>query len=443
MTRYLPPLLLLALTALIVITALGRPTRPRARETVDFLVADRFRRAEAAEAIDRYLARFGGVEDRWFAMERYLQVRYLHKALDLLLADGRPSPEATRRFARLALWTIGWEEPQRDTPTGLQFRTVPILAEGGDAKATEFLQTIARSYPMPATGMYLLQGMRYTGHDGVAPVVRGYREKGDGPARAAAAFATFGHGPLVPQAVTVDGDLELLLAMLAQERMQHRDAWAASAFALGRSGEPRALEALRSQATRLGELENERARADRLLVLNGLNAGGSPDTDQLDLLEDALQQPRLDVELLAWYVDLVVQLVLQGQPEAPARLQTLWTDIAARSPGLELRIVQRLALSAEAPPRDDPRVADILTWIEADLERRSHEPLAQVLRMGLRLRQGETGAMDRIYAWMKPYVRRMVETPAARRGALADTWIEALRIIWLFGDGSAHQHKDS
>lgn len=64
MTRYLPPLLLLALTALIVITALGRPTRPRARETVDFLVADRFRRAEAAEAIDRYLARFGGVEDR-------------------------------------------------------------------------------------------------------------------------------------------------------------------------------------------------------------------------------------------------------------------------------------------------------------------------------------------------------------------------------------------
>lgn len=443
MTRYLPPLLLLALAALVVITALERPTRPRAREAVDFLVADRYRRAEAAEAVDRYLARFGGEDDRWFAIERYLQARYLHKALDLLLADGRPAPEATRRFARLALWTIGWEEPQRDKPTGLQYRAVPILAEGGDPEAQEFLQTIARTYPMPVTGMYLLQGMRYTGHDGVAPVIRGYREKGDGPARAAAAFATFGQGDLVPQAVSADGDLELLLGMLEQERMQHRDAWAASAFALGRSGVPRALEALRARARRLGELDNDRARADRLLVLTGLNAGGSPDPDQLDLLEDALQQPRVDVELVAWYADLVLQLVLQGHAEGPARVETLWKRIAARNPGLELRIVQRLALSAEAPARDDPRVRDILTWIEADLEQRSEVPLAKVLRMGLRLRAGEAGAMDRVYAWLQPYVKRMVETPAAQRGALADAWLEALRIIWLWGDGAAVQPRDA
>ena len=436
LARFLPPVLVLAIVIGVVGTAISRPSRDRAQRAVDLLVADRFRRPEAAEALRAYHARYGAEQDRWFTIERMLQVRFIEEAVGVLREDGPPNSTDLRRFGSLGLRTLGWEEPQRTTATGMQFQTLPILAEGGDEVVRKELRAAAEDEEMLATAMFLLQGMRTAGHDGIVPIIEGYRSRtgsAERSPRAAAAFATFGRDDLVPGIEKRPEDMDLLLSMLARERIAHRDAWAASAFALGRSREARALEALRSLATRLGESSVPQARRDLDIVRVALAAGGQGDADLLASLGERAAAEDADGDFVQWYSELALLLVLRKDPRAEAVFDLSWRRLAMQHPEVMIRAVQRLALSAEAPAADDPRVAGLLARLRTDLEGRPNDPVATALLFGLDLRADRPGTRENLLTWLEPFVHKMVTTASTERGRYGAAWIQALRTLFLYG----------
>jgi hypothetical protein len=216
-------------------------------------------------------------------------------------------------------------------------------------------------------------------------------------------------------------DLALLRRVVASSaRESEVGLWSAACFALGRSGDEGAREALLSLRDALGE--GAEAEPSLTMLSAGLVAAGDWEAADRVIAAGPSRIPGLAP---SWLPEAYAHRHEVGDPAATERILGIWRDPAFAATGdVRLRLAIRLFLHDELRPADLP-VEEMLK----DLESADRGPEEAVAARAVRLRRGEEGAKDRLLA----YVRRLSAAPAREHPGAAPALVQAARGLLLYG----------
>jgi hypothetical protein len=284
LTRFLPPLVLVALLAFVVLRACEQPSREAARARIERqsdAATDKARQDLSAE-VDRYLAKFKADDDRLFAARAQLRARYVEKAVRARFDDlDKPVGSAeAREFAREALEIIAWEDVARTRPsTQFQFCLL-ALVEGGDAAAEVSLLAWLQQGSLGDLYALIRRGGGVQERRVREALARGCRERATRE-RAAGRAEEADDWALIGAILAVrreeyperEGDVDLLLRTLdGRFRAEFLPRWTMGMIALGMSAHPRAIARLREHADTLAQGGSDADLRDLALVSMALMA---------------------------------------------------------------------------------------------------------------------------------------------------------------------------
>ena len=427
MKRYLPPLLLLAVFGTLVVRCAMDPYREQAQKQITgHLLGGE--RARATRELERYVERYTGIEDRWFASRVWFRLQRPDRGISTIWDDPalRAQEGTARRFALSALSALGWEDEARVDPTRMEPFALIILVEGHDAWAEERLREHAQTLELMGSTTYFFPAYRRATRHPMDLITSVYRARGDEKFEVAAALGALGPEDYPEK----QADLENLKRVIADPswRRQFRDVWAVACVALGRSGDKDARAALDRVAAGLEGSAALRDQEDLLLVRNGQLAAGdwSIEPDQAaEMLQDAPPQMAL-----VWYLEALIHRYRLGDMRTELRLRKVWEGPGKRVPPLRDRIARAFLLQDDLPSD-----AAQETWVGrmlGDLERPDASLMAHVLAAAWRLRKGVKDAKADLIEALQIAGRAFQDRPEDAV-SLARPFLEALRALYLYG----------
>ncbi|MDJ0523414.1 MAG: hypothetical protein QNJ90_15200 [Planctomycetota bacterium] len=425
--RFLPPLLVLLVLGTVAVRCAQNPHREEARVRITGLIQGA-NLERAREVLEDYTQRYTTIEDRWFASGMWFRLRDPVRALDTIWNDPAiAGAEGTaRRFAETGLLAIGWETEDRRDPTMMEPWVLIALAEGGHDWAQERLAQYGRELQLEAAILYFFPAYRQASRAPLETLVTAFRERGEEIFDVAAALGALRAEDYPEKA----RDIASLRKVLVSEdwRRTYRDVWMVAAIALGRSGDPGALEALQGAAARLEGSVDERDRGDLARVRLGLLTAGRFEVDPPLAKEVFGRRP--DLQVTSWYMEALIHRYRSGDKRSELRLRQIWEGPGARVRPLRSRIARAFLL--QDTRLSDEAVQTFVGRMVRELEAPDGPLIGHVLGRAWRLRAGEDGARDGLLE----VLRRAAEaftSGEAEAIELAEPFVEALRALYLYG----------
>ncbi len=435
--RYLPPLLLLLLLAGVGLRVAMRPGCEEDRERIRDLLLDPTQHNQALLEIEAHLEGCSGVTDHWFAAEAYLRAGRYADALARVVQDPRLAgqPEGDKRFARIGLEVLGWKDVEREQPRGFaEVEALSTLVEGGVPWAEARLLEYARTRPLVDVTQFFFYASRYTSRRPLDVLMRGFRThvtRAEGDSRAielAAAFTQMGPEPYPER----QADLALLFDAFARLRRSNKDAWVASALALGKSGEPRAVEALRATVKKLDGTTAPSQQRDLVLARCGLLAAG--DWTQHAALKPVIEDQTPHPFLTAWYLEALLHRYLVRDPQARVPLGDVWLFLGQRDKRARFRMAVALLLQEAPPPVATPKERAPIEKMVKDLLASQNSPRSRVAGLSYLMRIGDPGAREKLLGMLSIIADAWEADPKAMASELRSAFILALRALLLYTD---------
>jgi hypothetical protein len=360
-------------------------TRRGDREPLERAIRAHWEVPDEAAAVESELAEWQtsyGADPaaRWFAAEAWIRLGRLGKALEAVWPAGTGTPEAddpeaSRRFALLALGILGSPPGEPTTLGPLAGRTLQARIESGDPAAAAELKEAVRGMTFQQLAGFFLNFVRSPTR--AIQALRAALEARASEPDVLALAAT------LPPSPSEGPALDLLLDRLESPwRFGRRGPWQYVVRALGASPAPKALAALRAAHASIG---------------NPAGAAGAPATGLdlaggLAIAGDAEAIARVEAESLGgrslWlaemYVGGLLARVMAGDAEAGTRLAQLHDKTAAQ--GLQLQIAFGVVFADAEPLPTIP--ADRF----AEAVGMSREPMQRVIAHAWALRRGRPGA---------------------------------------------------
>ena len=340
------PLVLLLVFALVVARCVQEPSRAESRARISGLVQGR--QMERARAdLAAYLERFHDEEDHWFAARAYLRMGQPVAGIDAIWKHPvLPSrPGTARRFAEAGLYALGWRDEERLDPTPFEPRALIYLAEGGHPWAQDRLRRRAAQDELRETTVYFFPAFHLAAQVPLDILIDEFRRRGTEVFDIAAAVGSL-HAEPYPER---EHDIELLVKVVTSNewRRLHVPVWCFACLALGRSGDPRALEALEQTEARLEGASSARDRMDLLLARVGLLAAGKWEVDE-SVAADVLG-PKPTRILVLWYLEALIHRYLQGDLRTELRLRQVWEIPGSRILEIRRRLARAFLLRGTVP----------------------------------------------------------------------------------------------
>ena len=425
MNRLLPPLVVLAVLAAVVVQCAMAPSRDMKRERVQGLIRSGDTRA-ALDLLEIYLDRFDDVEDRWFAAEAYFRALQPTKAIDVIWKDPelRADPQAQRRFAEIGLFALGWRDERRTERGIAEPPALLALVEGGNAWAEARLLEEARTLPLEGTTTYFFPAFRMATARPMEVIVKGYRMRADPKLDVAAAMAELRPEPYPERAK----DLQVVKAVVAssQWRTQRPEVWRVCCLALGRSEDPGGLDLLRRQERLLGRGRKDYEQIQRLEAMVGLMAAGVKGVKEQ--LDKEIQDESTAALIGTWYLEALIHRWRQGDQMARSEMLKIWNTKGSFFEELRHRVGMALLLQYELPDPNDPDIQAMLKIMrdpEAPL-------LGRVLAEAYRLRRGEMEARDALLDVMREVAKAFLKASNREKPVLSDAFLTGLRGLYLY-----------
>ena len=319
--------------------------------------------------VDAYLTRYGDdPAAAWFAAEAYGHLRDVHRGVLAVTTrpEARDQAGAAGRLARLLIRPLAVARGSPDVKAMPWIRVLFALLDADDADATrewrEWVATATANDVMPA----FIPSQRTPSRASRIVAESLFRRTEPIEARMAGAALLAGPGrtDVVPT---------LLEAFDSPWRTERRPFWHHVTRALGTTGDPRALAALRAEKP--SETFDPRM-SNRRAVLVGLALGGDTDAKETLLGEPAAER---DWFLGLYGFGLSVRLAQDDETAIP-RLLELWDRVPEA--GLRFQLARAVLLADPAPMARFP--AD--RWVEVLAE--SAEPAHRVIALIHRYRAG-------------------------------------------------------
>jgi hypothetical protein len=414
--------------ATIGVRAAGRPARFEARERITGIV----RGAQYVAGMERlaeYIERYERPDDHWFAARMYMRLAEPGRALAMIFGSQviADAPDTAERFAKLALYTVGWEDAARTTATAHEPDVLIALVEGGDPWAVERLREQASTLDLITVTRYFYPAYSYPSRVPMDHIVAALRTRTDDERlRTAAALGALRAEPYPQRAA----DLRALIELVSNNswRAQIRNVWCVSCLALGRCGDPEAIAALRKMEAHLEGSLRPRDQADLLLVRNGLVAAGEWTADES--IAASVFGPEPDAMVTNWYLEALIHRYLAGDMRSELRLRQMWEGPGARLPGLRHRTASAFLLTKQPPSQEAQD-----TWVERmldELEEPRASLVSRVLAKAYRLRRDMPGARAALLETMHE-IAAGLGRGRAPAGEAANALVHALRALYLYG----------
>ena len=321
---------------------------------------------------------------------------------------------------------MGWDDEARTQARSEAPAARVALGEAGREWAVKELEDLARDGAMSVATSHWFLALRHLANPAMAALCRGLRVHVTvGPdyqlhARIAAGIAELG----MPGGQDDAGDEKTLITFLPKGRRGSRDAWGASAVAIGRANTPRARKALDQQ---LALLERAGVPADLALLRCGYVAAG--DWDDVDSIRKQLTDGPADRILMESFTQAVIWRYLQGDAEAAPLLGALWAGLAPQQPSPRRSITFALLLG----PRPPSELGTLpVGQMLRDLEGQSGGLLDPSLAAVFRMRRGDADGVARVVAQLRTASARAAVDPSIL-GAAQQTWLAGLRGMLLYG----------
>lgn len=440
MKRFLPPLVLLLVLAAVGVRVAMRPGCDDARERLRERLLDPSAHAETLQEVETHLETCSGATDRWFAAEAYFQAGRYADALERVFGDPglADQPDAERRFATIGLEMIGWHggDPRRPRSPEAEAEALIALVEGEVPWAVQQLEAYARTRPLDEVTPYFFKASRHATRGPLEAIVRGFRDhvtRVEGNQRSielAAAFSDMKAAPYPER----EADLALLLDALARLRTTNPDAWAASALALGRSEEPRAIAALEAKAQELASNGRRRELMDLALVRCGLLAAG--DWRQYEALQPEVESGSPHPFLRAWYLEALIHRYAIGDPGARIPLGDVWLFFSENDAGARNRIATALLLQRTPPAVETERQRAPIERMVRDLLRAPNSPTSRIIALSYQLRIGAPEARPQLLEMMGRIAALWEAEPKATASEMRPAFVLGLRALLLYGGGA-------
>ncbi len=425
--RLLPPILVASILALIGVRCAMEPHREEAKQRITgFIQSGELDKATGQ--LERYVGRYETIDDAWYAAQTWFRLRQPLRAIDAVWKDERiaAKKETPRRFAETALLTLGWSGPNRRDATPLEPFVLLPLVEGGAPWAVKRLEGYGATFDLMQVVPYFFPAYRHHSRKPLEVLIRAFRTRGEEKFDVAAAMGALRAEDYPERAA----DIKVLRDVIASERwrLQFRDVWTVSALALGRSGEPEALESLAKAAAALEGSENERDQIDLPMLHVGMIAGGRFDVDPKLTRYTLGKESHLSV--LTWYLEALLHRYKLGDMRSELRLRQIWEGPGKKLQGLRTRIAGAHLLREELP--SDDAVKTFVGRMVKDMERPGAPLISRVLSRAWRLRSGEKGGLDGLLEVLRDGAKAIASGTSRGRDA-ALPFIAALRALYLYG----------
>lgn len=410
--RFVPPLLGAALVAYLVLGNVPGQERQKAEASIRLRWESAADATTVANDVGAYLARHGEEPDAaWFAIEAYAHLRDVPRAVAVV--TDRPALRAARgtasRLARILANALSELRGRPGSPSMLSVRLLLARLDADDEDARREWDAVVPKLEVPSLMAYYVPAYRTPGH-GCEAIAAGFARRAEvREFRTAAALLRT--GPARQQ--DVDWLLEIFHSPWREER---RPSWQNVTRALGSTGAPRALAALRAM--------HEKAVA----------TGDTPTRDAIDVglaaADDLDARERVYALTAAgegWpaavYGVGLAQRLAQGDATAVPRLLELW-DRDPR-PVIRLQLGEGVLLADPAPPPNP-------VWTRwADVFASAADPLFRSIGHAWRYRQGDDQAFDSLAADLVEVARKTdLTSPANPDDADASAAVEVLR-AWM------------
>ncbi len=426
MKRLLPPLLVLLVLAVVVVRALGRPARGEMQTRIRGMWTTLADRDACSTAIREYLEAFDEEQDRWFGAEAFLRTGDAEESLALIFGPGGGTPGDARRYGEMGLMVMGWDDAERTQAREEAPAARVAFGEAGEPWALKELEDLARDAPMSVGTSHWFLALRHLASPAMAALCRGLREHVTVGAdyqlhaRIAAGIAELGR----PEAPGGTRDEDTLVAFLPKGRRGSRDAWGASAVALGRAKTERGLAAIRREEKLL---KGSSEPADLALLRCGYVAAGN--WEEAGGIVKQLTMGPADGILVETYTQAVIWRFLQGDARAAPALGALLGAFAPHQPSPRRSITFALLLGPRTP---DDLGALPVEQILRDLEGESGALLFPTLAAIFRMRRGDADGLARVVARLRT-ASASAAGDTSVLGEAQQTWLAGLRGMLLYG----------
>lgn len=444
MSRYLPPLVLAALLAFVLLRACERPSREAARARIERqwdASTDQARNELSIDA-DRYLEQFQAEDDRLFAAKAQLRARYVDKAVLARFGDlDKPvSGAAARGFAQEALDTLAWDDAARTRPSMVNDICLLALVESGDPDAQERLLGWLTQAPLgelyglirrggglqePRVRQALARGCR---ERAAHSRVQGLREEADDWDLIGSILAL-----RAEEYAEREADVDRLLRTLDERfRAEYPPRWTMGMIALGGSSHPRAMTRLREQADALAQGSTTIDLRDLALVSMALLAGD--DWERAEVVRQVFDSRTDGSQLVrAFLPDILADLWNRGNDRALEVIADLWEGPAAEDAGMRVQLARALLFRTRPPSgRLTPE------RLVAALQRPDAPAPHVVVALGYRMKSGDAAARQEILRLLTTGTaqhavdgaEKVSPEASARRAATAT--VTALRMLLIY-----------
>lgn len=331
-------------------TLLGAPNRDRAdaEESIRLRWEAPADTAATTKSVDAYLARYGDDPTAaWFAAEAYGHLRKFDAAVRAITTRpaAKEQSQAPRRLARLLLEALSTTQGDASKPTLLWTRVLHARLDARDADGERAWREYIPRLQGAEVMSFFMPGQRTPSR---ATVALGEGMKSRSNVRELAlAGAILLAGPKHADDVPT-----LVENFHSSWRDERRPTWHQIARALGATGDPRAVAALREEA---GQASDDKLLSNRRAVDVGLAIAG--DREARERVLATAGQPGAFWYLQIYCSGLSARLS-QGDEAAVPRLLELWdrtSDLASR-----LQFGLAVLLSDPSPPAAFDRWADAM-----------------------------------------------------------------------------------
>ena len=244
-----PPLVIAAIVGFLLVRSGSGGDREAREAAIQVRWGTAVEFGSLAGEIEAYVAEHGAdAEGRWFAAEAWARIGKYTRAFDAVFGPKAPAPSGAdaRRFATLLLPLLGHPPGDFGASTWFYPRFLQVRVEAGDPKALAELSEIVAALSWTDVSAFYIPFHRRPS-PAAAALSAGLLSR-SGVRELAVVGASLGTGP---------GDVAhvpLFLEVLRGSwRLQHRAMWEQSVYALGVSGAPEGVAALRAERERLVE----------------------------------------------------------------------------------------------------------------------------------------------------------------------------------------------
>lgn len=423
MKRYVPPLLVLAILAAVLLRTLGRPAAEADQERVRTTWSELASQDRGRALTRAYAKAHTREEDRRFVLESWARLGDLDEALQVMFGPSiaNVSNEDARAFAEIVLPALGWHDRARSLPRPWALAVEAALTEARVPWMVEAVTERASTGPVEPSALLMRRASRFGNRTPIDLVLGALREREDLEGREAkyvrflSAVATYGF----PGATWHPEDRAFLLDVLKQQRLVDSGGWAECVLALGRSADPELLAILRAERLALVRTDGEREARDAAILNAGLWAGGDAAAEKR--ARQWAQDAALDTRLLEMYTEAGLHRYLLGDERARRILGRVWETFGEESKGVRYHIANRLMFQ-EAPPLEGEPAEKMLRDLDVD-----SNPAGRVLGAAYRLRLGREDAATQVLQALQGSLRF-----GAPIGELTDAWVFGLRALLLY-----------